>query len=662
MSTRQSRAAARRASRDESGSALVLALLVVLVVASGLAAALDYVGTGLTLAPTIRDARNSTNYVQGAVEGAINQVRGSSEAGLTDTSCPTFNPSAPSGLSGVSGKTFSVTCTGLDAGTTYPVDQPRYAIQALGTGAMGIRQVAGNAQLYVDGGIYSKGVVSVGGGAQNSLRVNGTILAEGSCSGRITQTDPRPLSETCSRTTTALGDDPNYGSSIPDATSLASLIGTSPITAGADPLPTCNGNLIEFGAGYYQESPADLVSSFLAKCNASVWHFAPGRYYFDYPSPWVIKGYQVVGGTLSSTPTVIGSACDPSKNGVQFVFGGASQVSVQASSGPGAGSMELCGPPAGHTLNGAPQRIVLYGVKTGAAPTPQPPATLKATTDPSSTPTTTFPLPAAARILDNVSATATFGNEKVARLDYGVLPSPGLPKGARVLSATLRWRHKVTNATAQIELSGIGLASPLSLSSPDDCSSICTRDLTTTDLPKDVLWRSLSGLSAAYVITPAKNKVPTATVDGLEVSVTYTAPTLNTLTCGACSAFFTSTTNPNVFMHGTVYTPTADWDVDIHNSGETIFDRGVILRDIAITMSSSSKQETSPFQLPRGTPNGRLVLFQGYVDGIEKVRACVRYVDQVPLGPSTASYAGWSLTVPRWLVMRTPSAQSATCS
>jgi hypothetical protein len=154
-----------------------------------------------------------------------------------------------------------------------------------------------------------------------------------------------------------------------------------------------------------------------------------------------------------------------------------------------------------------------------------------------------------------------------------------------------------------------------------------------------------------------------ASVDGFKIDVTYGTPALAAQACAApCTYFFESDNNPNVFMHGTVYTPDARWKVSVHNSGETLFRRGIVMKDIDIDSSESSKQESSPFQLPSGTPNGRLVLFLGKVDDVVKVRACARYTDYVaaPNG-TTSAYTGWSVAVPHWQVLRTPSAQTAAC-
>lgn len=656
----------RRPRGDDSGSALVLALIVVLVVGTLLAVALEYTGTGLTIAPVARDDRNEANYVSGAVEGAINHVRDSSELGKTDVACPDFVPPVPAGISGVSGKVVKVTCSGVSTGSSADDDQPRYAIQTLGTGTRGIRQVAGNDELYIDGGIYSNGVITVGGGSGNSMRVNGTATATGSCSSNLTTTDPRgPL---CSPPAQPLSTDPDYLSSIPDAAALTTLIDTGVLTTGADPVPTCASDRITFQPGYYGTAPDVLVDTvFPGGCNKTLWHFSPGRYYFDYPGLWDLDDHKVVAGTLSGTPTDLGRACNATASGAQFVFGGTSQVFTRSSSGgPNEGGLEVCGPAAGHTFNGGPQRIALYGLKSGAASSATT-RTLTAASAPVSTPSNAFLVPALAQTIDAGSDTTTLNRNTSATLDYGVLTTtPSIPKGSSISNVTLHVNHGVVapggDGIVRIKTPGMATATPITVGG--SCLTTCSVDIT-NQLSSDVPWRMLSELNVSLEVSTSGGPpvaVRTATVNGLELVVTYRAPALTAQSCtGSCTVFFESSNNPNVFFHGTVYTPTADWAVNVHNGGETIFDRGIILRDLAVTMSASSKQDSSPFRLPSATPDGRLVLFRGYLDGVEKVRACARYVDTVSLGTVNAAYAGWSLTIPRWHVMRTPSAQTPSC-
>lgn len=660
---------ARRAT-DDSGTALVLALLIVLMVGTLLGAALDFTRQGLTIVPGERDDRNTSNYIQGAVQGAVNNIRGSSELGREGISCPDFSPDVPAGVSGVSGSTFKVTCNGLSTGGSAGGDDiPRYAIQALGAAPEGIRQVAGNDLLYINGGIYSRGVVSVNGGSQNAMRVNGTLTARGGCTGAITTTDV--VGSNCTAGPSSFDTAPDYHPALADSAALQSLISTGTLNDGADPVPTCVGGRVEFQPGYYQETPAALQSLVLPSCSSSVYHFNPGVYYFDYAGVWDLNGTKIIGGTYVNSS--FGTSCDHADDaspapGVQFIFGGASQIFTKSPAGGSTEGMELCGPEKGSSLNGTPQRIVVYALSgrdslTSPAPTTST-STFKYTVAPTSSSSSKFLLPGNAQLIDGVlSAAATVADKgDSATLEYQPLATTP-PKGSDVTKVGVKVAQTLaTDTKATLQLTWPGTFSPVEVDATSCPAGVC--DVTSVLAAHDVTWRSLTQLSITYVLEATKKgSSRTSTVDGIELQVTSRPPGLRAITCTTGCRFLQSANNPNVFFHGTVYAPTAGLAVRIHNSGETIFDRGVIVRDLAIDMNSSSKQTTSPFSVPSGTPAGRLVLFRGYVNGVEKVRACVRYTDQAANPDGTVSaYAGYALAVPNWLVMRTPSTSAPTCS
>lgn len=676
MTARRNASMTRPSRSDESGSALVLALLVILTVGTGLAIALDYTGVGLTIAPATRDDRNEKNYAQGAVDGAINQIRGSTELGRDGVSCPTYTaPTAPSGLPGASGKAFTVTCAGQPTGSSGTDDAPRFAIHALGSAAgEGIIQDSGNGELYINGGIYSSGRIVANSTGQASIRVNGTITARQGCSGSITTTDP--VGRNCTAPASAFDTAPDYDHAFDDNAGLLSAIAAGTLAQGADPTPTCTSSKAEFEPGYYSLTPAALLSRVLPSCSEDVFHFKPGRYYFDYDGAWDLDDKVVVGGTYVGSS--LGSACswDDSnpQPGVQFVFGGTSAIYSRSSSGNPTG-MELCGPPKAHSLHGGPQRIAVYALSARArdglaSPAPVAAAsTIDYLTAPTSTGGNAFLLPQNAQTIDNVSASTPllFDDKDVSTLTYGPLGA-AVPKGSFLSAASIEVAHLVgSKAAASLVLSWpTGPSTTLSITNSTCPSGQC--DVLALLNSRDVAWRALAQMTVTYTVR-ADNNASAAqaltTVDGLRVRVTTRSPGLRASTCVSPGCYLVeSASNPNVFFHGTVYAPTAAMSVWVHNSGETIFDRGVVVRTIRINMNSSSKQESSPFQLPSGTPNGRLVLFVGRVDGVEKVRACVRYTDSAPSanGATRSAYAGWSLSVPSWLVLRTPSAQPAGCA
>lgn len=647
-----------RVQKDDEGSALVLALMVVLLVGTLLAAALDYTATGLLVTPQVRNDRNEVTTIQSAVDGAINNIRGSSISGRTATpTCPEFAPPVPAGLPGVdASEDYRVTCSAQATGGSTGDEAPPYAIHALGPSPEGIRQVnPSNDELVVDGGIYSKGVISVGGGSKSAMTVYGSVISEtaGGCSGKLYTTDlAGPMCGPGQAQSD--GGDPGYGPGIPNQAALESIIGTGSATQGADPLPTCSGGVATFSAGYYGERPDLLLERVLPSCSASVWRFAPGLYYFDYTGEWDLGNNRVVAGTASGS-TTLGQACSRTGAGAQFVFGGQSRIVTRSSASAGNG-LEICGPTdtAYHTGPGTPQRIAVYGLTSanslGAAGS--------GTSKPEAAAVTGiggWVDEAKSLAIDGSSAAVVLQKNKSASLTWGGFPQA--PKGARVSAVSVELTHLPANTkSAKLTVSSPGGVSVTS--SVQGCTT-CLFDIT-SDLESsrtDVLWRYLRELSVTYEVQGKDDQVvlPLAAslVDGVRFVVAYTKPALRAQTCpGSSCVFLESTNNPNVYIRGTVYTPSAAWSVNVHNSGETIFNRGVVLRDLALNVSGSSKQTTSPFQLPRSTSNGRNVLFRGWVDGAERVRACVRYTDQAPVPGTTDTLAfpGYSLAVTRWLV------------
>src|SRR4051794_38431135 len=159
-----------RTRRDDQGSALVLALIVITVIGIIMAAVLSFAGTGLLAAPQLRDLRNQNHYVAGAVDGAINNIRYQNLAGQVGSdipACPPFAPPAPPASDlGAAGHAYNVTCAGQDSSGSLQPGVPRWAVLALGNNAgEGINQSNGNKLLTIDGGIYSHKDITVNGGS-----------------------------------------------------------------------------------------------------------------------------------------------------------------------------------------------------------------------------------------------------------------------------------------------------------------------------------------------------------------------------------------------------------------------------------------------------------------------------------------------------------------
>lgn len=655
----------RRQAASDEGSALILALLVVLVGSLLLGVSLDFARGGLSVAPKARELRNETTYLQGAADAAINNIRNSSALGrTTGPSCPTYTAPAPDGgLQGAAGKSFTVTCTPQTVTGAAAIDQPEFAIHTLGTAAgEGIVQIGNGHTLLVEGGIYSRGVIAGGTGPNDGIEDHGSVYAEKSCVG-VTTTDTTGLHCNYPGPSGAntFGADPGYAASISNNADLASLIGAdsgAQALLGADPVPTCsfaNSPMIEFYEGYYSVTPEDLADNFSACQGASTgttYHFNPGRYYFNYGSVWnpsPSKKLKLLGGTLASGYSgggALGSACNVAQPGVQLVLGGATQVVVNNKT-----QWQMCGPTAAQSFTGLPQRIVLYGLSANAnnnAAATAPAAvttTLAATADPTTgSGNAALTNPARARTIDvaNLATYAPLAKSRTGTLAYAALAN--LPKGARVSSVGVRVAQTLVGATSEVTVTSPRLT-PFTVSLPS-CPAGCLVDITSSVLGHGPSWRHINDMSLDYAVSTSTN-VGTAAVDGLELSVTYTVPSLVQLSCpGSSCVTFDSSDNNAVFFHGTVYAPSAAFAVEVFNSSVNLFDRGVVARTLGVSVAASSKQTTSPFQIPAATPQGRLVLFRGYVDGQETLRACVAYTDKL----GDLALAGSRVAVNKWAV------------
>jgi hypothetical protein len=265
-------------------------------------------------------------------------------------------------------------------------------------------------------------------------------------------------------------------------------------------------------------------------------------------------------------------------------------------------------------------------------------------------------------------AGAALSTQSVSTLNFSKFED--VPRGAKITSVAVRVRHVMVNGSSSVslttkDLSGTVVPVGATRTLSDTCTSYsygCLLKIQTSDFPAGPLWKSFNDLALTYTANgpTATGAVGSDVVDGIELVVNYDLPGLLPQSCASpCQYFFASGNNPNVYVRGTVYTPTASWYVEVHNSGDTMFNRGVIVRDLAVNMNASSKQEGAPFRLDRGG-RGRRVLFRGWTPDQNpssdppRLRACVDYTDTAPTGNTTIAYYGWSLTVLKWAPTRVP--------
>jgi hypothetical protein len=644
------------ASRDERGTSLVLALAFMTLFGVGAAMLAQFGAASFQTVKAVRDQRASVYAAQGAVDTAIDYVRGNS--GLGTNGGPCLTAAAPLSMPAVAGHTIDATCTGqtpAGGGGSSSGNFPSQALLTLATGS----EVGVNVGSFFTGTTHFGGpVFSNSGIAANQLFGQGAldagtfpVTARGPCTGTITGT---PVACNVGAGGHPEGNDPNY----------PSPLSTIPARQTVPACPAAANKIVTFNPGFYDDEAA-LTNLTDGHCANAVLWFKPGAYYFDFDlastgNVWQITdpSINIVGGTpkgwstTSATrpPIPAPGACktdtDPTPNdGVQFVWGGDSQWLFVA------GNTELCASP---DANG--RELVLYGQKTGTtAPTS---ATLKAT---GGTASPAWPTPltpsTAVNAIDGAVTTANLSGKNAT----GLVTSTGynasaIPGGSLFGSVQLKVAHSestpasVSTLTATVNGTGASCAVP-----------VTARTVTGTDtynVPCITSLAQLSGLNVAYkgqlIGTGSATPTSALNLDGIEVVVNYTPPALRAQfgcilvpggflaqSSGACSMVaLTSLFGGSFYLNGTVYAPLARLDLELTFSTKVQVTRGMIARAVGLWDPPGISQINTNISVP---PALRSVVFLGRVDGVRRVRAVVDFTD-TPAPGSQAVVAAWSVS------------------
>jgi hypothetical protein len=349
------REAGRRLARsDDSGATLILALIFITVVAVVIAAILSFVDTSMRTTIAVRDQAARASAADGAAQVAVNYVRTHGYGG--SGSCLAGMP-ALGGLYQQNGVSYSasVACDNTadslaDSGLAYGSgNKPANAILTLdppGTTAEdGINVTAGGTNIVLFGGdIFSNSTIR----AKKNMHTTGAITARGACTGTSITSTPAPV---CNYGGAAVGD-PGY---------------TAPPTpsATAQTVPACRTNkVVTFTPGLYTDLAG--LNTLTGSCTGATFHFPPGVYYFNLNGLWTLNTGFLIGGDATLTDgnnPVIPGVCrspiprpmpwtkPPAGDGVEFVFGGTSQLKVSKA------QLELCG---SYSTNAPP--IAVYGL------------------------------------------------------------------------------------------------------------------------------------------------------------------------------------------------------------------------------------------------------------------------------------------------------------
>lgn len=415
----------------------------------------------------------------------------------------------------------------------------------------------------------------------------------------------------------------------PDITSVPSALGTW----GA-----CSSGVRTFQPGYYD----DVVSLQAATDGCAKSVFVPGRYYFDFHNnssdptfsqyamtggsdTWTVSN-TLVGGNIAGGTSGVPGACrnpidKPGNDGVQFIFGGDSRLSLGMNA-----NVELCASGLGPT-----QPIAIYGLDGSTAAKGQlsagyaaglqrtPTITANSVTSSISGGQPDFkPNPGTATLKDSVAAvdtiTAAFtqasGNSTPTLTLSGFTPGTAIPKGALLTAASITVRHKeaivgstgnpaiaphlkvTVGSATNVDLSSqlTNTSSPAGTPMTTDTVNLASNNALMQQLAAAVHSGDISGLSMAFSETAKGNS--NASVDAIQVRLTYYVPTWRGATSTAIPGNCVATLGCNLVVtgngssykgafvvQGALYAPGAKIDLSLGNQTSVVSMRwGLVAR------------------------------------------------------------------------------------
>lgn len=121
---------------------------------------------------------------------------------------------------------------------------------------------------------------------------------------------------------------------------------------------------------------------------------------------------------------------------------------------------------------------------------------------------------------------------------------------------------------------------------------------------------------------------------------------LKALTAGT-TAVSSFENKPSLFVQGAIYLPTSSVAFQLHNKSQTELSGGVVVGSLALDISASSTQLTSPISLPACTSNcrsNRRVVVTASIGGRDRLRAVVDFDDSRAASPASPyTVASWNV-------------------
>ncbi len=666
----------RRFSRgDDTGSALLFAVIVVFVVMLVVTSMLTLSSGNMRATAAYKDQASTTGAAEGAAQVAANSIRRGATiaaSGLWNG----FNNSVGqhcfpgSGGSLITGGSdtlqlddvavqgnqhysAAVTCA-HSGGSSSPViinaaNRPGLAILTTGTGALAGEEglsikALSSYPFIVHGPIYSNSNIDMVSG---SLQDPNGVYAKGACIGAGSITPAKICNYSGA---TPSGADPGYA---PDKPTVLPADypyqGSAQVSSPAATLPfdqtfpnSCKTKVIVFQPGYYDDAQALSTMMMNSGCKDSTFWFKPGSYYFDFHNGddptlpagshvWTVATGALVAGTPMNggavltqpplSPSVPGSCRSPitsplAGQGVQFVFGGDSQLVVDAAKVEICGSYSLAKPP-----------IAIYGAVSGAE-TQETPTGLHLTLGSGSG---NFSNPDNTQIAgDGQVATwikTTSNSQTGTSILSGFLPPSNIPTpGTHLDAALLKVVHSNTaSVTADKRKVLIGLpdGTTITVSLNDRVGSGQFTD--TIDLAANATFAKLvhdKGLTGPLTITYSATvgHAGTEAIDAVTLDMKYRLPAYrgqdsvvlggNCLTLpftgggGSGCAALTSTQAPSsqFFIQGTAYAPKSAFDISLNQSTSQVFKFGVVARSLQVKVTGSGGSGQPVIEIPDDAP------------------------------------------------------------
>ncbi len=551
-----------RMTSDDTGAALVFALIIITTVALVSGAILAHGGANFRATVTLRGVAGTSYAADAAAKVAINDLRlGADAPGWTAPSFPGVwddwvytNNADGTGCFGAVGTapdntlelgaiqpaagrqtaatSARVECTavpgtgifapgeGVDVGDE-PDETDAFARALTTIGTSGAWQgmtlkplgTGNEAPMPMRGGVASKSYIDVNNGA---LVTNGYAKAEGACTGTIISTPAARC---------------NAAGTVPVPNTPTSPLSSVP--TWRDPMDYTGS--CTFPAGFYNN--AARLTSAVNSCNPA--KFASGDYYFDFvdaehgaEDEWMINT-TVVGGVYVGT-SIPGACKSPIQydgiSGVRFVFGGDSRITVRDGA-----HVELCGPE-----NGGAAPLTVYQQPTGSTPaaaslSDRAPGTVNEKTGNSGgdkwttsvrTPLGTA-LNAAVAAADSSSLTWTIAanNDDIGLDLQDFAGLSGIAAGSDISSAQLRVKYAKTSTRSLTATVNGQTPASVALSAPDG-SGWGSVDLASQlrSALQDGPFTSSTPVIELRLMNAAKND--TLSIDAIQISVTSTPPAL----------------------------------------------------------------------------------------------------------------------------------------